>query len=506
MKNKITDRYESARRDTVKMTLLSMLLQAAGLVFNAAISRKAGTAAVGIMSLIFSFFGCITVLANGNIFISTSKFVSEEKECGGSVPLAMKRSFIFSLILSGTFSALCFIFSQTAAVHILRSPELGAAVRMISFSLVPAAAGSCIKGYFHGLRRVEIPMKGDTAEFIFKWLCMGILFLMPFDINFYVITSASILAGETLSFIYYLAEYIKSRLSDCSVYCIERSGVKTLKMYLGQNIPIVLGGYVQMIMSAANDIIVPAELLAHSPTADDALSKYGMFEAMIIPAVFFPASAMGSMSSIMISEAAAAAKAGGDRPRRLVSDSLKKAFSYSFFISGVFFCFGRHLGNIICPADGLVGKSLVTLAPVIPFIYLEIIMEGILKGMGKQNFCTVNSLAEYIIRIACVLIFVPKVGFGGIIISYYASNCASNIVRITAVLRASDTPFDINGFILFPMIKSVICCAPGVLASVLLPFENELAMLVTGAAVSAAAYIFMSGEKNTAGEKCSCGG
>ena len=41
---------------------------------------------------------------------------------------------------------------------------------------------------------------------------------------------------------------------------------------------------------------------------------------------------------------------------------------------------------------------------------LEIVMEGILKGLGKKNFSTLNSLAEYIIRIACVVIFVKLYG------------------------------------------------------------------------------------------------
>ena len=47
--------------------------------------------------------------------------------------------------------------------------------------------------------------------------------------------------------------------------------------------------------------------------------------------------------------------------------------------------------------------------------------------MGLQGFSSVNYLAEYVIRIAAVLILVPVIGFWGIAVSYYASNIFGNI-------------------------------------------------------------------------------
>ena len=68
--------------------------------------------------------------------------------------------------------------------------------------------------------------------------------------------------------------------------------------------------------------------------------------------------------------------------------------------------------------DTLSGNAIVVLAPVIPFIYLEIILEGILKGSENTVF-NINYLVEYIIRISVLLICVPLIGFYGIIISYF---------------------------------------------------------------------------------------
>ena len=49
------------------------------------------------------------------------------------------------------------------------------------------------------------------------------------------------------------------------------------------------------------------------------------------------------------------------------------------------FTYGKEIG-IMLSEDTLSGNAIVVLAPVIPFIYLEIILEGILKGLGKHSF------------------------------------------------------------------------------------------------------------------------
>lgn len=492
--------FDKVTKDTAALTVLALILKALEIFFNVKVSEKAGTAAVGIMSLIFSFFSCIMILANGNIFVSTSRFVSEESEGGGSIGRIMRYSLTFSVLLSGTFGIISFLLSDIISADILKYQGLGTAVRVLSFSLMPAAVGSCIRGYFHGLRKIGVPMTGEAAEFIFKWLCMGIMLVFFPSANFFAATAASVCTGEVISCLWYIYKYIKSRKYDI----FPRSGtpvMKSGKMYMKMNMPIVLSGYVQMIMSAANEAIVPAALLKYSMSSEIALSRYGMFEAMIIPAIFFPSAAMASMSNIMIPEAAAAVKAGGQRPAELTRSSFRKAFGYSFFIAGIFLVFGQRIGNMICAEDGLVGQSLVILAPVIPFIYLEIILEGMLKGMGKQNFCTVNSLIEYIIRIGCVIIFVPVAGFYGIIISYYASNCISNIARIVTVCRTTGTKFNVTDFILRPAFVSAVCCISGAAAGVLLPERESFTALVFRIAAAIFVYWLMSLPKNNVPEK-----
>ncbi|MDE7288416.1 MAG: oligosaccharide flippase family protein, partial [Oscillospiraceae bacterium] len=451
----------SIAKDTIRLTIVSFILQGLGLLLNVIISNKLGTASVGVMTLITSLFSFIMVLANGNIFISTSRFVSEEIGSGNrNVSKIMRLSMGFSFTLSTAFSAVSFALANVISAHSGGAEELALSVRIIALSLPPAALGSCIKGYFNGNRNVKIPCMGDIIEFSAKWvsLMLGTVFLLDRGVSVYLMISVSILIGEAVSCIYFVINY-SAAYREFSALPMGKPRIGKIATYLKFSLPIVASGYVQMIMSSLNEALVPIALLKYNSSTDRAMSEYGMFEAMIMPAVFFPSVILTSLSSIIIPEIAGASSAGNiTRVRSLITKTFDRAFKYSFFIAGMLLMTGRGIGAVLCPSDTLVSETLVKMFPVIPFIYLEIVLEGIIKGLGRQNFSTLNSLCEYIIRILCVVIFVRLYGFAGVLISYYASNIYSNIVRIFFVCKVTGVRFSVFDFLVKPFMMCFFCC------------------------------------------------
>jgi stage V sporulation protein B len=83
----------------------------------------------------------------------------------------------------------------------------------------------------------------------------------------------------------------------------------------------------------------------------------------------------------------------------------------------------------------LSGKTVKILSPVVPLIYLEIVLESILKGLGKHGFSSINYIVEYVVRISTLLVCVPLFHFYGIVVSYYASNVVGNVSRIVKVCK-----------------------------------------------------------------------
>lgn len=463
-------------------------------MLNVIISNKLGTASVGVMTLITSLFSFIMVLANGNIFISTSRFVSEEIGSGNrNVSKIMRLSMGFSFTLSTAFSAVSFALAKIIAEHSGGTAELALSVRIIALSLPPAALGSCIKGYFNGNRNVKIPCIGDIIEFSAKWisLMLGTVFLLDRGVSVYLMISASILIGEAVSCVYFVINY-SAAYRKFSALPMGKPRIKKIMPYLKLSLPIVASGYVQMIMSSLNEALVPIALLKYNSSTERAMSEYGMFEAMIIPAIFFPSVILTSLSNIIIPEIAGANSAGNiTRVRSLITKIFDRAFKYSFFIAGMLLMTGKGIGAILCPSDSLVSETLVKMFPVVPFIYLEIVLEGIIKGLGRQNFSTLNSLCEYIIRILCVVVFVRLYGFSGVLISYYASNIYSNIVRIIFVCKVTGVHFNVLEFLIKPFIMCFFCCQISSAVTKFIRFSSTLFETVIYLCMAAISFIIL---------------
>lgn len=493
-------------KDTVILTIVSFILQGLGIFLNALITAKLGTVSVGVMTLIFTLFSFIMVLANGNIFISTSRLVSEELGAGcKNVRRIMRYSLSFSMALSVTFAAASMALSGVISDKLSAAADISAPLRIIALSLPLASAGSCIKGYFHANRRISVPCCGDCIEFAAKWIFLmaSVLFLMDAGFGIYFLIAVSILIGEAASFVYYIIKYTAEYRRFSALPC-GTPNVKTFPRYLRLSLPILVSGYVQNFLSAANDVLVPAALLKYNASAERALSEYGMFEAMIIPTVFYPAVLLGSLSNVLMPEIARAKAAENNkRVKYLIHNVLCKSLVYSFFASAIFLTQGRNIGAVLCPSDSLVGETLVKMFPVIPFIYLEIILESIIKGLGRQNFSTVNSLCEYAVRILCVIIFVHFYGFTGVLISYYASNILSNIIRIIAVCKWSGVKFSICDYLMKPFIFSATgCLTADLLCRIVHPVTPFISAAIYISCAGIAAILAYEADKRISAQKC----
>jgi stage V sporulation protein B len=236
-------------------------------------------------------------------------------------------------------------------------------------------------------------------------------------------------AGSLSTLLYLLCRFRRVRA--------EKTGTASLSIrkYVRLAVPVMLGSALTSFLSSANDALVPLTLGQSGSSASEALSQFGIFEAIILPTLFFPSTILCSLSGILITETAReTASCNKIRISHISEKVIRQTIVFSVFVTTVLLLFGNEIGLLLKGGE-TAGRMIVLLAPVVPFIYLEIVMESIIKGIGEQSFSSLNYLAEYIIRISAVLIFIPLVGFYGIVISYYASNVCGNISRLVLVSR-----------------------------------------------------------------------
>ncbi len=450
-------------RDTCILSGIQLLLQGMGLLLNIFLTRRLGGSAVGMVSLIGTFYCLCAVLASGNSFVASSRFVSEEIGREDGNPNRMLRyALLFCLVLSMTVGIGVCLLAPTLAARVLRAPETVTAIRLLAMTLPLAALSACLKGYFHAYRRIMLPAVSDTIEFLLRAgvLAFCVCFLIPQGrCSIFSAIALSMLIGQLSAFLLLFLAYRKNR-KPCSNPCRMRPW-----HYVAAVLPLLCNSYVTSILSSANDALIPLTLKQFGSSTAEALSQFGVFEAILLPALFFPAVALSCLSCILVPELSR--ERAGHREQQvqhLIGTVLQQTLAFSAYIVLLLLLFGDEIGVLI-GGDAFAGRMLTLLAPVVPFIYLEIVLEGILRGLGRQNFSSVNYIAEYLIRISVLLVCVPMFGFYGMIASYYASNVVGNIVRFFMVFRLSDTPLPWKRFFLRPFcgivaawqVSSAIC-------------------------------------------------
>lgn len=431
--------------DTAVLSLFSVGLQGLGLLFNVFLTRRLGAANVGVMTLMSSFYGLAAVLSSGSGFVAVSRFVSEELGCGGDPARIFRYVLRFCMILSCSVCAVLLI-TAPLLTNLIPDAQCGA-VRMLSLSLPLSAAAGCLKGRCYAYQRVYIPAVSEYTEFLIRSgvLAFCIVFLLP-DNRMTLLTAfaVSMLAGQGSTVIFLAAARVPRPEAQCVCSF-------TVRRFLQLILPMIGNACLVALLSSTNDALVPLTLLQYGSSTDEALAQFGEFEAIIIPTLFFPSVVQCCQSALLVPTLSRARAEQRESDIRMQTQRmLEQTVRYALCTVLILRQLGAQIGEML-GGNRFTGQILQQMAPIVPFIYLEIILEGILRGLGRQNFSSVNYLAEYIVRISVLLICVPLFGFYGIVLSYVACNLSGNAVRLYFVLRVTGLRPVWKRILLFPM-------------------------------------------------------
>ena len=356
---------KSILKDTIQLTVVQFFLEWVSLLLNVWLTHRIGAATVGIVALTGSFFQLAAVAANGNGFLCTSRFVSEELgKPNGNPNRVLGYAIGFCLLLGIPVSALIFCSAEPLSLRFLKSADLAAAVRIFTLILPLGGVCSCLKGYLNAVCRVTDPAICDIVECLSRCgVLMLLLQLQSVHTNASVCMAMAYSTGcsTILGFFCLLWFCWRSRLP--------RTGTCSLSFgrYIHAAIPVLFGGCLTAALSSINDALIPVTLRQAGNSTELALSQFGTFEAIVIPVLFFPSTILCALSGILITEAARATAANNQAHlQRLTKAVIQKTLQLSIFIAAGLLLYGNLIGTLL-DGGALAGHLIRLLAPVVPF-------------------------------------------------------------------------------------------------------------------------------------------
>lgn len=393
--------------------------------FNIFISNTIGEEAIGLFSLVMSVYAFGITLASAGINISATRVVAEELACKNEVGAkkAARRCIFFSLIFSICASLIFFIFADFITIHCLHNRISKNVIYLICIALPFISMSSAINGYFTAVRRVYKNAFAKFFEEFVKITCTAILLksFMPDGIDYacYALIFADVIS-EITSFLHLYILYIRDKRGS-----LIESRYKDLDSYnrriLRIAVPVALTSYLRSGLSTIKQLIIPSSLQKSGMNSSNSLIAYGIVNGMTMPIIMFPVSLITSFSILLIPEFSRYYTQEKYQKIKSVSSFLLICtFIFSVIVAIFIFVFSDELSNLIYHKTEI-AKYLRLLSPLIIIMYLDIVIDSILKGLDAQVDVMVVNIFDCLISIAFIYFLVPILGFSGYIISIFIS-------------------------------------------------------------------------------------
>lgn len=469
---------------TMISTVGSVATRLIGMWMMIYISNKIGPEGVGLYQLAMTIYSMAYMIASAGIITSVSKLVAEEisRGWGYRARKVMNTFFMIGTIASITIAGAVYVYAEQISMYVIKDPRIIMGLRILAISIPFMTISACFKGYFYAVKKVGKPASSEVFEQIVK-LILVIGFLKVFAPKGVGYACAAIglgiTLGEIISFTYMLILYLfdKDRKVDRGIRQGEEQSVlfKILKVLL----PISLTAYLGAVFMLLENTLIPAGLRKSGLTPEEAMSMYGMIKGMVFPILFFPTALLSACSTILTPEIARA-KSLRYNERILITSGRMIHFTMilAMFVVSIFSNYGKELGLLIYN-NIQVGKLLEILVLMTPFMYMEMVIDGILKGLGEQNSCLRYRIIDSIIRVALIYWLIPAKGMAAFVGITLISNVLTSALNLKRLVQVTDIRIELSKWIMYPALSAT---AAGMVSKVfvlyMVPANTELLMKI----------------------------
>lgn len=426
--------------NSILMICTSLILQIIRLIFNIYISNKISSEALGCFQLIMVTYMFGITLASSGINISCMRIVSEEYALNNNQGIikSSKRSILISIILSFITSLFFYINSDFIVYKCFQNKVSTNIIYLICLSLPLISISSAITGYFMAVRRIYKTILGQFLEQFSKIVIIIIL----------LHTYATETTLEKICFSLILGDMLSELISFIYLICIYVIDIKKYFKINTQNVnknytsrilkilfPVATTSCIKSGISTVKQLIIPSSLKKNGKNLEDAISDYGMISAMAMPIVMFPSTFLITVAGLLIPEFSRYYIKNDFKKIRSYTDKLLiGSFLFASSLTIIFFTYGNKLGNFIYH-NNIVGTYIKIFSLIIPFMYVDIIIDNILKGLDAQTEVMVINIIDLIISTIFIFFFVPIMGISGYIISIFISEIINLILSLYKLLK-----------------------------------------------------------------------
>lgn len=446
------------------LSIAGIITRLMGFAYRIYMSNAIGAEGIGLYQLVLPIYGLVWSISCSGITTTISKLIAQEKIKGewGNVKLILRQCTFIAVSVSVILSFIVFSYAKFIAITFFKDTRIVLSLQLLSMAFPLMAWGSCLRGYFFGIQKNIVPAINQVFEQSVRMLFIFMLadFFIPLGIEFAcAVAILGIVAEETFSFIYIILSYKKNSNKTASSFSRSKwypsfTSKEALYIILCMSLPLTANRVIGSLLSTFENILIPQMLQEYGMSPKEAISTFGRITGMAMPLIFFPTSFLMSLSVSLVPAISEASTVKNIKDIKFtVSKCMLFASIVGFGSSALFIIFSFELGDIIYNQN--LSNMLTLLGLTCPFLYMQIILSGVLNGLGYQVFIFRNSIISSLITISSIYFLIPKMGINGFFLGIFLSVVVVCMLEVNKVLTDISIKLDFSNWFLKPLLSAV---------------------------------------------------
>ena len=495
---------QSYLKNAALLTGSDVVLRLAGMGLRIWLANELGGEGMGLYQLVLAVYSLFVTLATAGVSVAATRLMAEELSGPASARGAargMLRHLLAAGLVLGLFAAaLQLATADLAARCWLGDVRAAGALRVSALGMPWMAVSAVLRGFFIARRHVAPNVFSQLTEQTVRIALVALALTrtegLAVGVRCMLVLGATAVseAVSALCMLVFYRRDARSAFAGQKAVCPADPARRLWEILW----PVEGGRVLASALHTAENMLVPACLAVYLINAGGrtaALEQYGELKGMALPLLTFPFGLLGSLSVLLMPEITQAHILGQtERLNALLNRMLRLTGYFSALAGVLFWVWGRPLAQLLYQSADA-GFYLETLAPAMPLMYLESMVDGAMKGIGEQKAAFRYSVWDAVLRIGGVAVLLPRYGMRGfltviLLSSFYT--CAANTGRL---LLSSGTGHAFRRWLGAPLLAAAAAGAAGrgvrrALAG--FPAQGlweQLAVLTAGGTVTAIVFL-----------------
>ena len=407
--------------NTALLTAWELLLRCVGCAFQVWLAGRIGAAGIGLYQLMGTAAGLAITFSLSGIGFGTLRLVSEQLGNGSTrgAYKAVRCCIVYALCFGCTGALLLYRFAEPIAFLWIGDGRTVLPLKILAWEMPCMALSAVFSAYFTACGLVgRTTAVGVLQQTVTVLLTLVFLSSVPHG-DVAQSCAAVTLAGtlsEALGCLVLAGVYEAHRITHPPQ---GEAAHGLFPRLLGISLPLAVSAYARSGLSTLQHMLTPAGLRRFGLTANGALSVYGIVHGMTLTVIYFPTCILQVVARLLIPHLTQLQVQNQcTAVNRLCTRMLHLAMVYSAAAAAGLFLLADLIAAGIYHTPE-VAAYIRMFVPIVPMIFMDIIVDGCLKGLGQQLWSMGINILESAVSVVLTALLVPMWGIKGFVAVVY---------------------------------------------------------------------------------------